>query len=226
MRGKIKLNRRIIKNGFLFRIKIFHPLLIRVSESLLFISVLLIICFFAADSALSPAVYKLALVKARSSAVEAVEAAAESVITESGINYGDISVFKTDSYGNITAITNDIVKMNLLKAKITRAANDALKKLNDSEISVPLGAATGISFLSGSGPRIKANLSLSGNVCSDYENVFCSTGINQTEHRVMLKINAELVFALNKRTEQVLINTSVCIAQTVIVGVVPEIERE
>lgn len=88
---------------------------------------------------------------------------------------------------------------------------------------MPLGTATGVSLFSGIGPQIKVKVGCSASTASDFENVFASAGVNQTQHSVMLNIETTVVLSLAGRrmTEQV--QTSLCIAQTVIVGSVPNV---
>ena len=64
---------------------------------------------------------------------------------------------------------------------------------------------------------------MSGATVSEFENVFVSAGVNQTQHSVMLHLKTSVVSVLSGRRVTFDVNTSFCVAQTVIVGSVPEV---
>ena len=53
-------------------------------------------------------------------------------------------------------------------------------------------------------------------------NQFASAGVNQTHHQVMLDIQTHVLFITPDSYEPTEVNTSICIAETVIVGEVPQ----
>ena len=71
------------------------------------------------------------------------------------------------------------------------------------------------------GPKISSKISLCGSVITDITSEFDSSGINQTIHRIVVKINSDVSVMLPSFTTTVNVNTSICIAETVIVGIVP-----
>ena len=53
---------------------------------------------------------------------------------------------------------------------------------------MPLGTITGIPMLSGVGPKITMKFTPVGAVLSDFDSEFVAAGINQTVHRVKLRL--------------------------------------
>lgn len=176
-----------------------------------------------ADAKLRPAVYDLAALEAKAVASKTVNSAVERALSKGGVSYSEIAEIIRDENGAITGITTDIVKLNLFKSQITKAVDDAFLKSGCAEISVPLGAASGISLLAGFGPDIKVTVGFSSATHSDFDNVFSAAGINQTQHSVMLNITSVVVIAMPGRRVTESIKTSFCVAQTVVVGSVPEV---
>ncbi len=188
--------------------------------------ILLLIAVLLTDAKLRPAVYELAAHEAYAEASRTIHSAAEKALTQKGASYSDlVSVSRTES-GSITGITTDIVKLNLFKSQVTNAIDNAFSEKERAVVTVPLGTATGITLLSGAGPDIDVKLGLSSSTYSNFENIFESAGINQTQHSLMLNISSQVVLSLpNKRITKT-VETSFCVAQTIIVGTVPDVMVE
>ncbi len=186
----------------------------------------LIIGILLTDAKLRPAIYDLAAVEARGKAVKIINTAVESILSKGGVAYADIVTISRNESGSITGITTDIVKMNLFKSQVTNAVDDAFLQNGTLTVTVPLGSATGIVFLSGWGPDIDVKMHIDSSTQSDFSNVFESAGINQTQHSVMLSIETDVVLTMSGRRITQNIKTSFCVAQTVIVGTVPDVMVE
>ena len=112
--------------------------------------------------------------------------------------------------------------MNRLASETALKAKEELNSLENQNVSVPLGSALGIKFLAGTGPRIRMRIIPIGAVSTGFESTFESAGINQTEHRLLLDIIVDVDVlvpwgCLSSRT-----TTSVIVAETMIVGSVPD----
>lgn len=189
------------------------------------VCVLLMITIFALiiDAKLRPAIIDFAFLEAKSAAETTVAEAVEKILSDDETDYSRIVTVNYSDENRITGITTDIVKMNLFKSEITEAVDKAFEKNDTITVSVPVGAASGLALLSGFGPDIKLKLSMSGATVSEFENVFVSAGVNQTQHSVMLHLKTSVVSVLSGRRVTFDVNTSFCVAQTVIVGSVPEV---
>ncbi len=178
------------------------------------------------DAQLRPAVYDLAALEAHAVAAKTVHTAVENVLSKNGFDYSDIvSIGRTEN-GSITGITTDIVKLNLFKSRVTSAVDDAFEKQGNTTVSVALGSATGITFLSGCGPYVDIKIGMASSTQSDFKNVFESAGINQTQHSIMLNIDTQVILTMAGRRITQNVSTSFCVAQTVIVGSVPDVMVE
>lgn len=193
-----------------------------------------IICIFLAfligillaDAKLRPAIYELAAVEAKAVATKTIHTAVEKTLAKSSVSYADIVSISRNESGSITGITTDIVKLNLFKSRITNAVDDEFTAKGKLKVSVPIGSASGITFLSGCGPYVDVKISMLSSTESDFENIFESAGINQTQHSVMLNLGTQVILTMSGRRIVSKINTSFCVAQTVIVGTVPNVMVE
>ncbi|MBQ2973696.1 MAG: sporulation protein YunB [Clostridia bacterium] len=184
------------------------------------ISVLLI------DAKIRPAVYDLATLEAYAISSERVNTAVEKILSRNAPAYSELVSINYSSSNAITGITTDIMKMNLFKSQVTNAIDSEFDAMSKTEIPVSLGTASGIILFSGLGPHIGIDVGFSSSTKTDFENIFESAGINQTQHSVMLNVETTVMLSLAGRRIPKTVETSFCVAQTVIVGSVPDVMVE
>ena len=190
------------------------------------IFIVFLISVLLLDAKLRPALYDLAALEAYAISSKTVNSAVEKTLSENAPSYSEIVSINYSENNAVTGITTDIVKLNLFKSQVTNAIDAEFNKNEKTEVTVSLGTASGVALFSGFGPYIDVDIGLSSSTQSDFENVFTSAGINQTQHSVMLNIETTVMLTMaGKRIPQT-VNTSFCIAQTVIVGSVPNVMVE
>lgn len=190
------------------------------------IFIVLLIGVLLTDAKLRPAVYDLAAVEACAVSAERVNSAVEKILSRNAPAYSELVSINYNDSNAITGITTDIVKMNLFKSRVTNAIDSEFTANSKAEIPVSLGTASGIVLFSGFGPHIDISVGFSSSTKTDFENVFESAGINQTQHSVMLNVETTVVLSLAGRRIPETVKTSFCVAQTVIVGSVPDVMVE
>ena len=178
------------------------------------------------DAKLRPSINELAKNQAVRTAVEAINGAVESELARSAPKYEDIVIISENANGEKTCLSTDILKMNILKAAITSAIDNRLSQMRQMRVSVPLGSVTGIALLSGSGPNLDVKISINSSTISNFEDEFVSAGVNQTRHSIMLNVKTTVTILLPNQRTQTVIETGFCVAQTIIVGVVPLVMAE
>ncbi len=182
-----------------------------------------LIIILLTDAKLRPAIYDLAALEAETISSETVNRAVENIITKNALSYSEIVEINSSDNNTITGITTDIVKMNLLKSQLSKAIDDEFNKINKTSVTVSLGTASGIYLLSGIGPYVDVDIGFASSTHTDFENIFSSAGINQTQHNVMLNVKTTVLLTLPGKRITKTVETSFCVAQTVIVGTVPNI---
>lgn len=143
-------------------------------------------------------------------------------VAKGNVTYDEIIRLETDGSGAITALKSDMARVNLLRSDILNALVAEVNRKNVLSMGIPLGNLTGIDLLSGRGPEIPVHVMTTGSADAHFENAFSSAGINQTRHQIMLDIAVPISILLPGYTTETLVSAQVCVAETVIVGRVPE----
>lgn len=188
----------------------------------LLFTILLGLGVMLADRQVRPVMETFALHQAQVAAVRAINQAVEEVLEQEEISYGDLVTLRHNSLGEITAIETHVIEFNLLRSRLTRAVDGCLQEQLRQDIAVPLGTIFGGNLLSGRGPLVQLRIVPIGYVHTSLANDFASAGINQTLHQIVLHIEAEVAAVIPGYTVSTTISQDFCVAETVIVGAVPE----
>lgn len=173
------------------------------------------------NARIQPAINRLATLEARNIATKRINLAAGEAISSSSEDCSNIISLSYGDDKSVTGISADIIKLNLLKTRITVAVEEAFRNNPETEVRVPVGAAAELPIFQNQGPYKEVDVGYSVCVSSDFDNVFQSTGINQTEYSIILRLNVEIMMILPGATITENVETTVYVAQTVIVGSVP-----
>ena len=187
--------------------------------------ILFIICtiIISLDLKLRPVIKSIMADKAKSVAVNAIDAAINKELGSQNLKYSDIVQIERAEEGKLLGITTNIQKINCLKSSLSNAISEELGKEEIKKIKIPLGTILGTELLSGSGPIITVKLFVTGNVVIDFESELYEAGINQTKHRIILKTEVNVAAIIPGYPVETKVKTSVTIAETVIVGEVPKV---
>ncbi|MEE1262880.1 sporulation protein YunB [Ruminococcus sp.] len=156
-------------------------------------------------------------------ATEAINDAVTKKLGELNLSYDDLAKVVYSDDGQPKSIETNSAKINMLKAEATRAAQDEITKIKHSEVLIPLGAFTGLTLISNSGPDIRLTFCMTGSFNSHLESSFESAGINQTLHHIRLVVTANIVTASVDYGDTITFDTDFEVAQTVITGEIPTI---
>lgn len=143
-------------------------------------------------------------------------------IREGNIQYDKLVTLQRDQNGNITALTTNMQEMNRLKTQLLELLDDDIYNIEDDEISIPLGNLTGIQLLSGRGPSIPVKIIAVSSSDAQFQGEFSDAGINQTIHRIMMEVSLDLIVLLPSGTVTDRVSSQVCVAETVLLGPVPD----
>lgn len=153
---------------------------------------------------------------------QAIDAAVDNCLQENHLNYADFVTVETDTAGKVTSLTSNTAANSRFKRQVVEAVIRQLSAIDSDALGVPLGSLTGHPLLSGAGPRVRVKVDSVGDVTAGYVNSFDAAGVNQTVHRVSLEITATMRLFLPGEILPVSITSSVCVAETVIVGETPD----
>ncbi len=203
------------------RVKRYNPNVKRYKFGIISALLIALTIYLLIDINLRPYIKNMAETTAENLAIQAINQAVADVLTKEDITYDELSIVETNSSGSITSIKIDTIKTNILKSKINTEIQKRISAYDKHSVSVPFGSLFGRDYLAGRGPYICIELSMSGVANSKISNSFESAGINQTLHKIMLDITAKIYVVLPNNTAYTTVTTNVCIAETIIVGAVP-----
>ncbi|MCL2299314.1 MAG: sporulation protein YunB [Firmicutes bacterium] len=172
------------------------------------------------EKRVAPQVQALAGVAAEQQASAAVAAAVEQVLAEEQVSYGRLVSCEPGESG-VRAIRTDAAEVNLLRGKINSAVEKAVA-LRRARLKLPLGALLGSSLFAGAGPNVTVPLTMAGSALSDIRSELSGAGVNQTMHRILMDLRVSLSVILPGGTVPGEVALTVCLAETVIVGDVPQ----
>ncbi|MBR6613780.1 MAG: sporulation protein YunB [Clostridia bacterium] len=124
--------------------------------------------------------------------------------------------------GKIVGINADVVEMNRLSSEIAYRIQEKLSNLDDVTVKIPLAKLIGLNIFSGYGPKLKLKLVPYGNTLAEFNTEFASEGINQTRHTIYIDIASTVNVIIPLNIGAVTSITRVTVAETVIVGDIPE----
>jgi sporulation protein YunB len=103
-----------------------------------------------------------------------------------------------------------------------KIVEDKINSVNHLSISIPIGTLSGVTFLIGSGPKVKFTVDPISSVACKVYSQFESAGINQTLHKIYLEITSKVDVVLPSKTSTVTLNTPVLLSESVLVGKIPD----
>ncbi len=177
--------------------------------------------FLLIERNLSQTLLDMAYATARSIALETVNKAIQQVIGN-GLEYEELMEIQLDSSGKVAMLRADTMHMNQIATQTAIQAQLELNDISNQMVDVPLGAALGIRFLGGFGPRIGVQIVPVGAVSTRFETEFETAGINQTRHKIFLTLETTVSLIVPADSRQVEVISTVPIAESIIVGNVPD----
>ena len=142
-------------------------------------------------------------------------------IAAGNIRYDRIVYFEKDLNGRITALKTNMSEVNRLKTDILNIINDEILELDSSDLGIPLGNLMLPEFLSGKGPDIPVHILAIRNSDASFNSNFTQAGINQTLHQLNMHVSVDVTLLVWGKSESYTIESQVVVAETVIVGQVP-----
>ena len=124
--------------------------------------------------------------------------------------------------GTVSAIEINSVEVNRLKTRLTDAVANRLLSVPKQDVRIPLGTLLGWQIMAGRGPDIPLQVVPASFVQSTIVDTLETAGINQTQHRIFIRFTVEMSAILPGYSTSVTVENEVCIAQTLIVGKVPQ----
>lgn len=188
---------------------------------LILLVLLLTAAVIAMEQNLSQTMLDMAFARAYSMAVETINRAVKQAMGQ-GVAYEELIDAQMDAQGRVSMLRANTMRMNELASQTALLAEWELGSAENQVVEIPLGAALGVSFLSGFGPRLEVQILPVGAVHTSFDTEFETAGINQTRHKIFLNLRATVSLIVPTGSQLVEVTSTVPIAESIIVGEVPE----
>lgn len=192
----------------------------------LLIVIMVCAAILAVDHSVRPTIRTVASSQAQLYISGIVQRAVQKTLEQGDICYSSVVSLTQNNNGDTTALTTDTVRLNRLQTDILNEIIREINSYQEMSVSIPLGTLLGGQWLSGLGPKITFRLIPAGTVETRILNSFSASGINQTHHQIRLEATIHVFAVIPGYSISSEVNTTVVLAETVIVGLVPDAYTE
>lgn len=207
MKEKIKMVQKKIK----------HKL-----KVMLVVLLCLIVCFLLyLNYVVNPVIIATSTAKVRSLSQRAVENVVWQVLSDSAI-YDTLINITRDENGKILAVSSNSAIVNMLALELAEKAQDSLSQMGASGVDIPIGSFSGMPIFTGRGPIINIKMLPIGTIYCKFFSSFTAAGINQTNHRVYLRVLTSVSVILPMANQTIDTETQLMISESIIVGEIPD----
>ena len=189
--------------------------------SILFLLVALLLFLAAASLYLKDVSTASAVSDASDAVTVSINNAIADIMRDGDYSADYFVTFEKSEAGEITAISSNMARINALSAKIL----DRIVGATDTHmltVNIPVGNLTGVSLLMGRGPKVPVKIITMTSSRVEFNNSIVTAGINQTKHQINLEVIVDIDILVPWGTESTQVITEVLIADTIVVGRVPD----
>ena len=164
----------------------------------------------------------LAETQVRNTTSDLINDSIDQQIENNNIQYDRIVYFEKDLDGRITALKTNMSEVNRLKTDILNLINDEILAIDTADLGIPIGSLILPEILSGKGPEIPVKILSIRNSDASFTSSFTEAGINQTLQQINMLVSVDVAVLVLGRTNYFTVTSQVVVAETIIVGQVPE----
>lgn len=189
---------------------------------LVLIVFLFLVLFWTVRSRLWPVADQLARTQVTNTTSDLINDAIAEQIVSGNIQYDRMIYFEKDLNGRITALKTNMAEVNRLKTDILNLINNEILSQDTSRLGVSLGSLILPEFFAGKGPEIPVKILSIRNSDATFHSYFSEAGINQTFQQLTMDVIVDVTILVLGKTDSFPVSTQVVVAETVIVGDVPD----
>lgn len=176
------------------------------------------------EKRLEPTLLILASQKAEQLAKEAITDAVTKRISQQGVDFNQIVKIDKDNEGRIQAYQFNFKEYARIVGETTSRVQNKLQEFEEDKVdrTIPLGLATGNSFLAQMGPNLPVTFVPIGSVKTKLETELKEAGINMVLATVYIFVEVDLRIVIPFATEEQTVTTKIPITHSLIIGDVPQ----
>lgn len=168
------------------------------------------------------AIRTLSETQVKNTTSDLINDAVDTQIETGNIRYDRMVYFEKDLEGRITALKTNMSEVNRLKTDILNLINDEILAMDTSDIAIPIGSLVLPELFSGKGFGIPVQILSIRNSDASFHSYFTEAGINQTLQQLTMDVSVDVAVLVLGKTESFTVSTQVVVAETIIVGQVPD----
>lgn len=188
---------------------------------LILLILLLTAAVIAMEQNLSQTMLDMAFARAYSMAVETINRAVKQAMGQ-GVAYEELIDAQMDAQGRVSMLRANTMRMNELASQTGAAGGAGAGQRGKPGCGNPAGRGAGRELPVGFGPRLEVQILPVGAVHTSFDTEFETAGINQTRHKIFLNLRATVSLIVPTGSQLVEVTSTVPIAESIIVGEVPE----
>ena len=181
-----------------------------------------IVTFFLFRYKYHSVITTLAQTQVKNATSDLINDAIERQISNGTIQYDRMVYFEKDLEGKITALKTNMSEVNRLKTDLLNLINDEILAMDSDHLGIPLGSLVMPELFSGKGPLIPVQILTIRNSEAGFFSDFTQAGINQTLQKLNMQVSVDVAVLVLGKVDDFTISSQVVIAETIIVGQVPE----
>ena len=136
-------------------------------------------------------------------------------------SYSDYVTLTYNDKNTVTSLQTNSSLMNLVKSELSILLQNELEERKTDKLTFPLGNISDNIIFHGLGPKITVNVSSAEITDLVFNDEFVSVGINQVKHKIFIEAYVTVSLSCANLTLSEVIHDTIPVAETVIVGDVP-----
>ena len=188
----------------------------------LLLPLLALAALIAAWLRLEPAIEDMAAAQVADEASDLIAEAITAQMERDDVSYGSIVALEKDGQGRLLALRTDMNQLNRLRNETLEIINRRITQSGESELGIPLGSVLLPALFSGKGPRLPVRVLTVSNCDAEFSSSFLEAGINQTLHRITMQVSMNITLLTPAGTQTVCVDSGVAVAETILIGQVPD----
>ena len=194
----------------------------KLGSKLLALAFILIGLFLLAEASFRPMIESINAYECHELVSDIINDAILSELEQSNVDYSSLVTLTMNGNGEVTSVQSNILNINKLKTNVAERIEREIERLSAVDIQIPIGTLLGLQLLHGKGFNVGMSVTPLGYATTTIISEFTEAGINQTLHRIIIEINADIDAIIPGFETRVPVKTSIVAAETVIVGRVPD----
>ena len=195
------------------------------AAGVIIIIILLSITTVKINRKLRPVVRQQAEIISEREANNCISRTVSSYIANNSFSYGSFAEVRYDENGRAVSIEAVSDNINLVQSELTAGINKSLSDEFRESYDISLGSLTNSPMLIGKGTHIKIRICPVGSARVTLKSSFDSAGFNQTRHRIIAVVDVRFSSSVPMYNFKGSASFDYLLAETVIVGDVPEMSR-